>query len=112
MGADMEFLFDLPVGVRAGPPRGVDIVGIATDDCKWIARDSENWTGLHPGHDWCFPNRQTFPGQPGRFPRTISQDDYLEAYPWTPPMDPTYCLRGMDLARANLHVFFGVSNLY
>lgn len=34
MGADMEFLFDLPVGAQVHPPGGVDIIGIAPRDCK------------------------------------------------------------------------------
>ena len=82
----MEFLLTLPMGARAGPPGGVVIVGIATDDCKWIARDSENWTGLHPGHDWCFPNRQTFSGRQEEIPGTYSWTPCLCPCLWTPPI--------------------------
>lgn len=39
MGADMEFLFDLGVGVRAPPPPGVDINGMDHGLQAWLQMD-------------------------------------------------------------------------
>ena len=83
----------LPWGASRGRTRGCGHQWNGPHDCKWIARDSENGTGLHPGHDWCFPNRQTFSGRQEEISGTYSRTPCLGPYLWTPPIASDLCHR-------------------